>query len=255
MTTNTVALIPARMGSSRFPGKPMALINGRPMIGHVYERVTRCALLDSTAVATCDTAIAEYISSIGGRVVMTSDKHERASDRCAQALEIVEREEDRRFDIVVMVQGDEPMTEPAMIAEAVAPMMSDPRIKVVNLRAPIRTEAEWRDKNCIKVVCDLRGNALFFSRQPIPTNAILGSSVVWKQVCIIPFRRDFMLEYIKMTPTPLEIAESVDMMRVLEHGYSVRMVDTGFQTQSVDTPSDLELVAKLMTSKAAGALG
>src|SRR5579859_7182234 len=109
MKTNTVALIPARMGSSRFPGKPMALINGKPMIGHVYERVASCALLDSTAVATCDTAIAEYIASIGGRVVMTSDRHERASDRCAQALEILEREDERRFDIVVMVQGDEPM--------------------------------------------------------------------------------------------------------------------------------------------------
>jgi len=225
----------------------MVPIHGKPMIGHVYERVARCPLLASTAVATCDAVIADYVSSIGGRVVMTSGQHERASDRCAQALEIIEHQDDRRFDIVVMVQGDEPMTEPAMIMEAVTPMVSDREIEVVNLRAPIKTEAEWRDKNCIKVVCDRRGNALFFSRQPIPTNAILDSDVVWKQVFVIPFRRDFLLEYIKMAPTPLEIAESVDMMRVLEHGHSVRMIDTKFHTRSVDTPSDLEIVTKLMT--------
>jgi len=141
------------------------------------------------------------------------------------------------------------MTESAMLTEAISPMIADPSIKVVNLRARIKTEAEWRDKNCIKVVCDQRGDAIFFSRQPIPTNGFAEPTIVWKQVCIIPFRRDFLLEYGKLSPTPLEVAESVDMMRLLEHGFSVRMIDTAYRTQSVDTPADLALVAELMKSK------
>jgi 3-deoxy-manno-octulosonate cytidylyltransferase (CMP-KDO synthetase) len=237
------------MGSSRFPGKPMARIAGKPMIGHVCERVSRNELLTATAVATCDREIFDYVTSIGGEAVMTSDQHERASDRCAEALLALEKKHGSRYDIVVMVQGDEPMTHPDMITEAVLPMQKDPSIKVVNLRAAIGSDAEWRDRNCIKVVCARNGDAIFFSRQPIPTNASLDGRNVWKQVCIIPFRRDFLLEYTRMTPTPLEIAESVDMMRLLEHGHGVRMIDTQFQTHAVDTPADLELVAKLMSAE------
>jgi 3-deoxy-manno-octulosonate cytidylyltransferase (CMP-KDO synthetase) len=253
VASNVLALIPARMGSSRFPGKPMALLHGMPMIGHVYKRVAKNPLLSLTAVATCDRIIADYITSIGGKAIMTSDRHERASDRCAEALNIIEKEGGRTFDIVVMVQGDEPMTESEMITEAVSPMIADSSIKVVNLRAPILTEAEWTDRNCIKVVCDRLGDAIFFSRQPIPTNAFAQRDrVVWKQVCIIPFTRDFLLEYTRMEPTPLEIAESVDMMRLLEHGHRVRMIDTEHRTQSVDTPADLERVARLMTDQWGG---
>jgi 3-deoxy-manno-octulosonate cytidylyltransferase (CMP-KDO synthetase) len=242
-----LALIPARMGSSRFPGKPLQALLGKPMIGHVYERVRQSPLLTTTAVATCDREINDYIGTIGGTAVMTSAQHERASDRCAEALLKLEESRGSRYDIVVMVQGDEPMTDPAMIGEAVQPMIDDASIRVVNLRAPIRSESEWLDRNCIKVVCALNGDALFFTRQPIPSNARLPEPNVWKQVCIIPFRRDFLLEYTSMAPTPLEIAESVDMMRVLEHKQAVRMIDTRFQTHSVDTPADLELVARLMS--------
>ncbi len=243
---NILALIPARMASSRFPGKPLAPLLGKPMIGHVYERVRSSLWATITAVATCDREISTYVESIGGVAVMTGLQHERASDRCAEALLALEAARGIRFDIVVMVQGDEPMTDPEMIGEAVQPMIEDPAIKVVNLRAPIRSEAEWLDRNCIKVVCASNGDALFFSRQPIPSNARREIPNVWKQVCIIPFRRDFLLEYTDMAPTPLEIAESVDMMRLLEHKHPVRMVDTRFETHAVDTPADLELVAQLM---------
>ena len=123
---NILALIPARMGSSRFPGKPMAKILGKPMIGHVYERVSKCDLLIKTVVATCDQEILEYIESIGGEAVMTSNHHERASDRCAEALGYLEKQNGVKYDIIVMVQGDEPMTHPNMITEAVAPMLDDP---------------------------------------------------------------------------------------------------------------------------------
>jgi 3-deoxy-manno-octulosonate cytidylyltransferase (CMP-KDO synthetase) len=245
------ALIPARMGSSRFPGKPLAPLLGKPMIGHVYERVARNPLLTVTAVATCDREILEYVQSIGGRAIMTGAHHERASDRCAEALEILEGEEKVRYDIVVMVQGDEPMIHPDMISEAVEPMLHDSSLQVVNLLGKIESTAEFEDRNCIKVVCDLQGNALYFSREPIPTRA-KGSVSMAKQVCVIPFRRDFLLTYTRLAPTPLEIAESVDMMRVLEHGMKLRMVPTRHDSHAVDTPRDLELVSRLMAEAASG---
>jgi 3-deoxy-manno-octulosonate cytidylyltransferase (CMP-KDO synthetase) len=241
-----LALIPARMGSSRFPGKPMAPILGKPMIGHVCERVSRSTLLTLTAVATCDQQILDYVTSIGGVAVMTGSHHERASDRCAEALIKLEQLNATRYDIVVMVQGDEPMTHPDMIAEAVQPMLDDPELKVVNLLGKIEGVEEFEDRNCIKVVCDLHRNALYFSREPIPTRAKAEKIPMGKQVCVIPFRRDFLLEYTRMAPTPLEIAESVDMMRILEHGLKVRMVPTAHNTKSVDTPADLASVEQLM---------
>lgn len=243
-----LALIPARMGSSRFPGKPMAPLLGKPMIGHVYERVSRNVQLTTTAVATCDNEIADYIRSIGGRAVMTGSHHERASDRCAEALMILEREDGLVYDIVVMVQGDEPMTHPDMITEAIAPMLADPSIRITNLLGKIGSLVEFEDRNCIKVVCDLQSNAICFSREPIPTRSKIPAIPMAKQVCVIPFRRDFLLEYTRMAPTPLEIAESVDMMRVLEHGLKIRMVPTVHNTMAVDTPDDLVRVERMMRS-------
>ena len=242
---NILALIPARMGSSRFPGKPMAEILGKPMIGHVYDRVSKCNLLMKTVVATCDQEILEYIESIGGEAVMTSLSHERASDRCAEALTYLEREDGVKYDIVVMVQGDEPMTHPDMIVEAVTPMLNDPGILVTNLLGDIKDAKEFEDRNCIKVVCNLNNDALYFSREPIPTRKF-GSSLMKKQVCIIPFKREFLLEYTGLKPTPLEIVESVDMMRVLEHGLKVRMVPTKHETHAVDTENDLIHVENIM---------
>ena len=243
---NILALIPARMGSSRFPGKPMVPILGKPMIGHVYERVAKSPILSMVAVATCDQEIFDYIESIGGVAVMTADTYERASDRCAEALLKLEKLNNIRYDIVVMVQGDEPMTHPDMIAEAVQPMLVDANIQITNLLGHIKDIAEFEDRNCIKVVCDLNSNAMYFSREAIPTRCKVDNVSMVKQVCVIPFRRDFLLEYTRLAPTPLEIAESVDMMRVLEHGMKVRMVPTQHETQAVDTPADLEKVASLM---------
>ena len=244
---NILALIPARMGSSRFPGKPMAPILGKPMIGHVYERVAKSSMLSMTVVATCDQVIFDYIESIGGIAVMTADTHQRASDRCAEALLKLEKANNTRYDIVVMVQGDEPMTHPEMIAEAVQPMLDDPTLQVTNLLGQIKDPTEFADLNCIKVVCDLYSNAMYFSREPIPTCCKVQNVPLGKQVCIIPFRRDFLLEYTNLAQTPLEIAESVDMMRILEHGMKVRMVPTLHNTQAVDTQHDIEIVEQLMS--------
>lgn len=241
-----LAIIPARMASSRFPGKPMVPILGKPMIGHVFERVSKSLLLNKVAVATCDQEIKEYIESIGGEAILTSDKHERASDRCAEALLKIENNENIKYDIVVMVQGDEPMIISEMIDEALCPMIANPAIKIVNLLGKINSEEEFNDRNCIKVVCDLNSDALYFSREPIPTKDRNPSINMFKQVCVIPFRRNFLIEYTHLEPTPLELAESVDMMRVLEHGHKVHMVPTIYNTQAVDTMSDLIRVEAAM---------
>jgi 3-deoxy-manno-octulosonate cytidylyltransferase (CMP-KDO synthetase) len=242
-----VAIIPARMGSTRFPGKPMAKIHGVPMVGHVYFRTKMCSLLSETYVATCDQEIYDYVVSIGGKALMTADKHERCSDRTAEAMLKVESRTGLKIDIVVMVQGDEPMVTPEMIERAVTPMLEDSAIKVVNLMAPIKTPEEFEDPNEVKVVVDLRGRALYFSREPIPSRRKGVKDVpMLKQVCIIPFRRDYLIEFNNLPETPLERVESVDMMRVVEHGEDVYMVMTDIETLSVDTPAELERVADLM---------
>lgn len=246
---NILALIPARMGSSRFPGKPMTNILGKPMIGHVYDNVSACQSLLDTVVATCDLEIMEYIESIGGKAVMTSDLHERASDRCAEALAILEKQNGILYDIVVMVQGDEPMTCAEMIEESLSPLISDSKVVVSNLLGKIDTTDEFEDRNCIKVVCDQNSNALYFSREPIPTRSRSLDIPMGKQVCVISFTRDFLLEYINMSPTPLEIAESVDMMRVLENGYKVKMVPTNFESYSIDVDEDKKRVEKYLSNR------
>jgi 3-deoxy-manno-octulosonate cytidylyltransferase (CMP-KDO synthetase) len=246
---NILALIPARMDSSRFPGKPMANILGKPMIGHVYERVSECDVLTKTVVATCDKEILEYIESIGGQAIMTSKHHERASDRCAEALGYLEKVDGIQYDIIVMVQGDEPMTNPNMITEAVSPMIKDQNILVTNLLGDIGSIEEFEDKNCIKVVCDLNSDALYFSREPIPTGSKVDVIPMKKQVCIIPFRREFLFKYTALESTPLEIAESIDMMRILEHGLKVRMVRTKYVSHAVDTKEDLKEVERLMYNR------
>ena len=248
MKEKILALIPARMGSTRFPGKPLAPILGMPMIGHVYERVRSCNLLSETVVCTCDQEIFQYIESLGGKAVMTSNQHERASDRCAEALIILEENQNAHYDIVVMVQGDEPMTHPNMINEALQPMIEDEKILVTNLLGQINGNDEFENRNCIKVVCDLQSNALFFSREPIPTRFKSNKVPFGKQVCIIPFRRDFLLEYTQMQPTPLEIVESIDMLRILEHGMKVKLVPTQYDTHAVDTETDRHHVEKLLAN-------
>ena len=238
----TIAVIPARMGSTRYPGKPIAPILGRPMIEHIYKRVALSKALDATYIATCDEEIREVAENFGATAIMTADTHERASDRVAEAVVHLDA------DLIVMVQGDEPMTHPDMIDAAVAPFKDDSELGCVNLVRRIDQESDFCDPNTIKVVMDQSNNALYFSRQPIPTLAKTGfaQTIAYKQVCIIPFRRDMLFRYTNLTPTPLEQLESVDMLRLLEHGYTVKMVPTEFNTQAVDTEADLARVARLM---------
>ncbi len=240
---NTIAVIPARMASTRFPGKPLAKILGIPMIGHVYARSVMSRLLNGVYIATCDKEIMDYANAIGAKAIMTKDAHERASDRAAEAVSKIEEEVKEKVDIVVMIQGDDPMLLPQMIDLAVEPMLKDGEIQVVNLMAEIKDLKEHEDPNQIKVVVDENNLALYFSREPIPSRKKTKQPVpMLKQVCIIPYRKDFLLKFNSLKPTPLEIAESVDMLRILEHGYKVKMVFSEYQTHSVDTPDDLKRV-------------
>ena len=241
----TIAVIPARMGSSRFPGKPIAQILGRSMIEHIYKRVAMSKSLDATYIATCDEEIRQVAESFGAPVIMTADTHERASDRVAEAVTHIPDAE-----LIVMVQGDEPMTHPDMIDTAVAPFRNDPELGCVNLVRKIDHEADYHDFNTIKVVMNQQNNALYMSRRPIPSLAKTGftDTAAYKQVCIIPFRRETLFQYTRLLPTPLEQLESIDMLRLLEHGLQVKMVPTEFNTQAVDTMADLLRVEKLMAA-------
>ena len=242
-----IGIIPARMASSRFPGKPMKKILGMPMIGHCYLRSKMCETLDEVYVATCDEEIKNYVESIGGKAIMTADTHKRASDRTAEALLIIEESLGYRADVVVMLQGDEPMVLPEMIESAVKPLMDDENILVCNLYSTINSVKEFEDPNEVKVVIDKHKNALYFSREPIPSRKKGITDVpMYKQVCVIPFRRDFLLEYNRMDQTPLEIIESVDMLRILENGLDVKMIYTNVKSYSVDTIEDLSFVQSQM---------
>ncbi len=244
---NIVAIIPARMGSSRFPGKPLAHIHSIPMIGHVALRTAMTPGLSATYVATCDTAIQEYCESVGIKVIMTGTHHQRCTTRTAEALIKIEQHMQQKADIVVMVQGDEPMVTPHMITAAIEPLRTYNHINVVNLMADIHSTQAFDDPNEIKVVVDCHSNALYFSREAIPSRKKDAASVpMRKQVCVIPFRRDYLLYFNTMKESSLEACESIDMLRILEHGEKVHMVHTNAQTYSVDTPKDLAQVCVLM---------
>ena len=236
-----IGVIPARMGSSRFPGKPLAKICGRPMTEHVYRRSALSKTLDDLYVATCDTEIFDSVEKFGGKAVMTDTCHERCTDRVGEAIQNIP------CDIVVIIQGDEPLVTPEMIDEAVAPMMADPAIQCINLMADIDSDEDFNDPNEVKVVVDRKGDALYFSREPIPSVKKGERDFPrYKQVCIMPFSRKFLFTYMSLPPTPLEKIESVDMLRILEHGFKVRMIRTAAKTCSVDTMEDLHYVEQVM---------
>ena len=248
---SVVGIIPARMASSRFPGKPLAPICGIPMVGHIYLRSKMAKLLDEVYVATCDHEVKDYVSTLGGNAVLTSDKHERATDRTAEAVLKVEAKTGKTVDIVVMIQGDEPLVTPRLIDTLVGPMNDDPSIQITNLMSSIEDDDQFRDPNVVKVVVDNNGYALYFSREPIPsTKKFSGEIPRLKQLGIIAFRRLFLLEFNALPPTPLEKIESVDMLRVLEHGSKIRMLMSPDTIFSVDTPEDRDYVEKLMVHDA-----
>ena len=244
----TICVIPARMGSSRFPDKPLTPILGMPMLGHVALRCKLEPIFSRVVVATCDQAIMDYCRSIDVESVMTSDKHERASDRVQEAVATIEKREKLKFDSVTMVQGDEPMVTPKMLRLALEGLQST-KAFVINLKGKISSIDEYKSPNCVKVVCDLKSNALYFSREPIPSaSKFKGHPTAWKQVCVIPFERQFLDTYSSLKPTYLEEVESVDMNRVLEHGFEIHMVEIDEESYPVDVPEDVKRVEAALKS-------
>ena len=238
-----IAVIPARMASTRFPGKPLVNILGIPMIEHVRRRVALSPIFSEVIVATCDQEIKDIVIGNGGHAIMTDSNHVRCTDRIAEAAENFDA------DIIVNVQGDEPLVDPEMFHPLVEPLKEDKSLDCVNLMSEITNEKEFYNQNVVKVVCDINENALFFSREPIPSEKMYSSSYKkYKQLGIIAFRKEFLLKFTKLSPTPLEIIESNDMLRLLENGFFVRMVKSDIRIVGVDTPTDMERVKIIMKS-------
>lgn len=237
-----VGIIPARMDSSRYPGKPLTKILGKPMIEHVYKRSELCKTLDIVAVATPDQEIFQAVEAFGGRAIMTSKAHTRASDRVAEAAEHT------GGDIVLNIQGDEPNIHPDMIELAVQAVAEDENVFCSNLISKITSPEELEDPNTIKVVRDHSGFALYFSREPIPTRRYAAGepAQAYKQVCVIPFWKETLARFLQLSPTALELAESIDMLRILEHGFRVKLVESPYDTHAVDVPSDVPIVEELL---------
>ena len=241
-----VGIIPARLGSTRYPNKPMALIHGMPMIGHCYHRTRLASGIEATYVATCDEEIAEYVSEIGGLPVMTSNSHTRCTTRTAEAMEYIEAQLGERIDLIVMVQGDEPLILPETITETLD-HFSDPTVEIVNVMSRLSNYESFIDKNNVKVVVKQNNDALYYSREPIPSPwQGLEDLPMYMQTGIIVFRRDTLLRFNEMEESRLEQIESVDMNRILESGGRIRMVLTEVTTIGVDTPQELKEAEKLM---------
>jgi 3-deoxy-manno-octulosonate cytidylyltransferase (CMP-KDO synthetase) len=235
-----VAIIPARFKSSRLPGKALADIGGRPMIEHVYRRVSTATSVSSVFVATDDEKIYEAVMSFGGVACMTSPDHQSGTDRIAEiAAEL-------SADIIVNVQGDEPLIEPAMIDEAVKPLLDDPLVVMSTLRRRIEDPDEYLNPNVTKVVVDREGYALYFSRAPIPfVREGCPPASAWRHIGLYVYRRDLLLQLAELDPTELERSEALEQLRALEHGIRILAVETTYDSIGVDTPEDLERVRRL----------
>jgi len=241
-----IAVIPARMASKNFPNKPMADINGIPMIGHTYNRVRLCNDITDVYVATADKEIQDYLKSVNASYVDMAESMISATDRVAEAVTKIEQENGKTYDIVVMVQPDEPMVTPDMIGRAISPMVMNENLNVTCLMDEIISNEVFNDRNEIKVVADINNNALYLSREPIPSASRGMTFPRMKLVGVSVFRREFLSEFNVMFSTPLENAEGIDLMRIIENGIKINMTLTDQSTQAVNKPEELEKVKALM---------
>jgi 3-deoxy-manno-octulosonate cytidylyltransferase (CMP-KDO synthetase) len=235
-----VAVIPSRYHSTRFPAKPLADLAGRTMIEHVYTRAAAAPGVDAVVVATDDARIEQAVRAFGGVVRMTSADHRTGLDRIAEVAG------DLACEIVVNVQGDEPLIEPGAIADVLAPFGRDPAIRMTTLRRRLTDPGDIDNPHVVKVVVDRRDRALYFSRAPIPF-ASGPARPVFKHIGVYAYRRAFVRELAALPQTPLELAESLEQLRALEHGFDICAVETHYDSIGVDTPEDLERVRRQMT--------
>jgi len=241
---SVVVIIPARYQSTRFPGKPLAELDGRPMIEHVYRRATEAPNIERVIVATDDERVADAVRAFGGTVAMTRADHRSGTDRIAEVAQGL------ACDVVVNLQGDEPLVHPSTIAALIGPMESDPTIQMTTVCRPLEAD-DLDDPNVVKVVVDLDGCALYFSRAPVPYGRSRDGHFVptcsFKHLGLYAYRREFLLRLAALAPTPLELAESLEQLRALEHGVRIKVVQTAHDSTGVDTPADLDRVRRRLT--------
>ena len=245
-----VAIIPARYASTRFPGKPLAIIAEKPMIRWVYEGVQKASRVDQVIVATDDERILEAVRDFGGEAVMTSGMHPSGTDRIAEAAQGFDS------DIVVNVQGDEPLIRGDVIDACIQPLQEGAKEPVVTPCVRIRKLTDLHNPDVVKVVKNPAGRALYFSRSPIPFDRDrelheddLAQISFWKHLGLYAYRRDFLLQYSRMEQTPLEKREKLEQLRILENGYAIQVVETDYDPIGVDSPEDLEKIRDLFDEK------
>lgn len=238
------AFIPARYQSSRFPGKPLALIAGKPMIQRVYERAAACPQLTDVYVATDDERISGCVEDFGGKAIMTDNSHRSGTDRIAQAASIINLEPD---DIIVNIQGDQPVFDPAIVSQLVEPLEKDRTISMTTLKHRISDPSSVQNPNHVKVVTDKEGFALYFSRHPIPYYRDSEEFVKhFKHLGFYGFRMGFLLQFTRLSEGVLESAEKLEQLRVLEHGFRIMVVETTFDSVEVDVPQDVVRVEEAL---------
>ena len=234
------AVIPARYQSTRFPGKPLVEIAGIPMIVRVYERVKQVPGLDKVITATDDERIYDVIEKNGGEAWMTSEDHRSGTDRIAEVASGLD------CDLVVNVQGDEPLIKPEMITKAISPFYEEKDLKMSTLKKKIDDKSEINDPSVVKVVTDKKDNALYFSRSPLPYPGQNENVNLFKHIGLYVFTREFLLKYSTMAAATLERIESLEQLRVLENGYKIKVVETKFNSIGVDKPEDIHKVEQLL---------
>ena len=234
-----LCVIPARYASTRLPGKPLKDIAGKPMVVRVYERASQAGLVNETLVATDDERIKTAVEAAGGKAMLTRADHATGTDRLAEVAEAYPD-----VDLIVNVQGDEPLIDPGLIDDLAGLFEGEPELAMATVKTEIEDEAEQKNPNNVKVVCDKAGYALYFSRSLMPYPR-KGGCPVYKHIGIYAYRRDFLLHYAKMEPTPLEQAESLEQLRALENGYRIKVVETKSKFVGVDTVEDLERVNEI----------
>jgi 3-deoxy-manno-octulosonate cytidylyltransferase (CMP-KDO synthetase) len=244
------AIIPARYASTRFPGKPLATINGKPLIQYVWEAASRASLINRVIIATDDERIFKAVKEFGGEGLMTSSNHATGTDRISEVAKKI------KADIIVNVQGDEPLIEPRVIDMAVEPFrgirteFGSSELQMGTICTEIKNKDELDNPNVVKVVADCNGFALYFSRYPIPYNRDNDSRAsYYKHIGLYVYRKDFLIKFSQLPPTPLEEIEKLEQLRALEHGYKIKVIKTEYNSIGVDTHEDLERVKEILKKK------
>lgn len=244
-TTHIIGILPARWASTRFPGKPLHVIAGKPLIQHVWERCQECSNLDDVIVATDDERISAAVAAFGGKVVMTSPDHPTGTDRIAEAARAIPQ-----ATHIINIQGDEPLIDPALIDELAAAMAADATLDMATAANPLDpADPAVADPNVVKVVTALDGRALYFSRSPLPyfRNAVEGLPV-FRHKGIYAYSRGFLEKYVTWAPSPLEKAESLEQLRALENGASIKVLVTDDTSPGVDTPGQADEIERLLST-------